>query len=657
MNGKMGWVFALAMMAGCTGGLRNELHPTGSTTAVALEKGDSIVAVNVLEGSISRVDVDSGKVEELLLGEEPSRVAPFRDRVLVSLRGERRVAVVDVSGDKMRVEKMLNVGAEPYGIVADEHGKHFYVAASQSGKVHEYDRNFERVRSFDIGNEPRWLALHPKEQMLYVVSARGGVASQVELETGTITELEPPEMVRPTDLDDGLTTLDHRWTGDPAITPDGDWLVIPGIHADTTTPVETPTDDRPVPNGYGADGGSIVISRINPSVVAFPLDRRGDLSKDDDPIVLFIASQINRRDLARSYPSSVTADPEGGQVAITMEASNAVILADLRPFKGQNDGDRGDVAVAEPFDTGGFASSQPRRAFPSEGGFTDRPLIGVETAAAGPDGVVFTGRDEMWVHSFIDRSLAQVPYGMAEDRLNDAAEDGFTQPVTRRADMGVSLTKASLPTDVELGLRLFFGARDARMAADGAGVSCSTCHNGGRDDGFTWTFDKGVRQTPSLAGVVSETAPVTWTDAVDSVATEAELTSSLRMGGKGISQAEAEAIQAFVDFGRDVDVEREALDAAAVERGREIFNRPDVACADCHNGPRHTDNQFHDLLGLTGVNTPSLTGVSATAPYLHDGSAATLEDVLLLSNAGKMGDTSMLGKAELADLEAYLKSL
>jgi cytochrome c peroxidase len=52
-----------------------------------------------------------------------------------------------------------------------------------------------------------------------------------------------------------------------------------------------------------------------------------------------------------------------------------------------------------------------------------------------------------------------------------------------------------------------------------------------------------------------------------------------------------------------------------------------------------------------------LRRVSATAPYLHDGRAATLRDLLALCADGSMGDTSMLSAGELDDLELYLRSL
>ena len=98
-------------------------------------------------------------------------------------------------------------------------------------------------------------------------------------------------------------------------------------------------------------------------------------------------------------------------------------------------------------------------------------------------------------------------------------------------------------------------------------------------------------------------------------------------------------------------------DDPAVDRGRALFYRSDVGCSGCHSGSLYTDNAFWALYGLDAVNTPSLRGVAATAPYLHDGRAATLRDVLELSRDGGMGDTSLLSEDELTDLEAFLRSI
>jgi len=99
------------------------------------------------------------------------------------------------------------------------------------------------------------------------------------------------------------------------------------------------------------------------------------------------------------------------------------------------------------------------------------------------------------------------------------------------------------------------------------------------------------------------------------------------------------------------------------QSGKLIFQRQ--KCAVCHNGTLFTDSPsrlLHDVgtikpssgqrLGATllGFDTPTLKGLWDTGPYLHDGSAATLTDVL--SNTLHAGGT--LTTTEKNDLAAYL---
>jgi hypothetical protein len=107
------------------------------------------------------------------------------------------------------------------------------------------------------------------------------------------------------------------------------------------------------------------------------------------------------------------------------------------------------------------------------------------------------------------------------------------------------------------------------------------------------------------------------------------------------------------------------------EAGAAIFER--LGCATCHAGPDLTDSAsgaLHDVgtlkpssgqrLGgaLTGLDTPTLLGVWETAPYLHDGSAATLRDVLTTANPdGRHGATAALTERELDQLVAFVREL
>lgn len=205
------------------------------------------------------------------------------------------------------------------------------------------------------------------------------------------------------------------------------------------------------------------------------------------------------------------------------------------------------------------------------------------------------------------------------------------------------------------GRRLFETSADVAISGPGSGLSCSTCHIEGRTDGLTWALGAGPRQTPSLAGPTSDTTPLTWTGAVGSVAVRALETSARRMGGLSLSADQADAVAGWIDAIRAPVLP--AVDEAAAARGRLLFEDPVVGCADCHPAPTFADGQAHSLFGLKAVDTPSLRGVAATPPYIHDGSSPTLSSVLDRSRRGDMGDTGGLDAGELADLEAWLRSL
>jgi cytochrome c peroxidase len=89
------------------------------------------------------------------------------------------------------------------------------------------------------------------------------------------------------------------------------------------------------------------------------------------------------------------------------------------------------------------------------------------------------------------------------------------------------------------------------------------------------------------------------------------------------------------------------------------------SCFRCHSGINFSDSKFHNNgLGIEGVfKTPTLRNVAVTAPYMHNGSIATLEDVLNhYASGGKPGhDKIMRGfrmtSQNRTDLVEFLKSL
>ena len=123
-----------------------------------------------------------------------------------------------------------------------------------------------------------------------------------------------------------------------------------------------------------------------------------------------------------------------------------------------------------------------------------------------------------------------------------------------------------------------------------------------------------------------------------------------------------------------------AIDAAA-KRGFALFNGK-ANCAACHSGWRFTDDGFHDI-GLPSLDpgrasqvpdepllqhafkTPTLRNVSQRAPYMHDGSIATLNAVVVHYDTGFLDRPSLspemrrlgLSTDETNDLVAFMRTL
>ncbi|WP_437623321.1 c-type cytochrome [Sorangium sp. So ce1151] len=206
---------------------------------------------------------------------------------------------------------------------------------------------------------------------------------------------------------------------------------------------------------------------------------------------------------------------------------------------------------------------------------------------------------------------------------------------------------------LDSGHALFHGNADGLMM-----ISCASCHPEGQDDGRTWAFKPiGSRRTQSLAGGVLDTAPLHWDgDMTDLDAIMSDVFEQ-RMGGPRQSAERVAAFASWLDTIRPVPVS-EPADRGAVQRGEALFNDATVACASCHSGETLTNHQTVDVGTGKAFQVPSLRGLAARAPYMHDGCASTLHERFGLCGGGdKHGVTSTLTPAQIDDLVAYLETL
>jgi len=135
-----------------------------------------------------------------------------------------------------------------------------------------------------------------------------------------------------------------------------------------------------------------------------------------------------------------------------------------------------------------------------------------------------------------------------------------------------------------------------------------------------------------------------------------------REGDKKFADLDPDDLADLKDDAPEVYAEYEALKQAVAEtpmsesavRGQELFFSKKVGCSNCHVGANLSDEQYHNLgIGMGKENpdlgryevtkvekdkgafkTPTIRNVALSAPYMHDGSLKTLEEVVEHYNKG-----------------------
>ncbi len=284
--------------------------------------------------------------------------------------------------------------------------------------------------------------------------------------------------------------------------------------------------------------------------------------------------------------------------------------------------------------------------------------------AGAPRGIaVGAGGRVAWVDAGFAHSVARIE--LPEDAR--APEGPFLAPALERTR---TLGTTALSEEALRGRAIFFDAEDTHLTPSGV-VACGTCHPSGGDDGLTWFFSTPgiapkVRRTPPAWGARAALAPHHWDGELADAETLATATIRELMEGDALL-VDTRAIAAWMDEapfppGRPIAPEEE--ESLAV--GRALFESDEVGCASCHAGELLSDASAHDVLppsndplaDLRSAYTPSLRGVRAHPPYLHDGRAPTLRAVLVDANPDdRHGRTSHLSGAELDALIVYLETL
>jgi YVTN family beta-propeller protein len=604
-------------------------HVKRSSSAIAVTAdGRLVLAVNPDSNSLSLIDaLAQEKMAEIPVGVDPRTVAvdDAGGRAYVANRGSDSVSAVDLTTRQVIAE--IPVGNRPYGVVLSPSGDRLYVAEQGANRLTILDTaTFETVDTLSVTDRPSGLAITDDARTLYVTHLLTGQIS--------VTSLDHHTTFLPLILKTSRTTFHvSRFTHHgPRTTHHVSRLTF---DASRLTPIPLWPDSNLAqsivlsPDGrraYVPHTRSNTANRaLTFDTTVFPLVSLIDLTTQQH----LVGQQISLETLdppGVGLPFDAAITPDGEDLWVLNAASNDITVVDL---------------------------TTRQRVAHIEVGDNPRGIV------LSPDGTT----------AYVNNTLAGTV------SVIDTAAYTVTNVIT--------VTDIPLPPVLLNGKRLFHTSDDPRLARD-QWISCNTCHFEGEHDGRTWFFGfAGPRNTTSLLGMI-ETYPLRWSGEWDESA-DSEFANRRENFGRGLidgamncSLSPPDCVNQPPNQGRSYDLDCLAAfidslppprcpgpPSEAALRGQAIFNRADTECATCHPAPLYTDQQSHDVGTVTpderigpAFDTPTLRGLYDSAPYLHDGRAATLYDVLTTRNpSDQHGLTSHLTEQELRDLVAFMLAL
>ncbi len=204
--------------------------------------------------------------------------------------------------------------------------------------------------------------------------------------------------------------------------------------------------------------------------------------------------------------------------------------------------------------------------------------------------------------------------------------------------------------------------------------SCASCHPDGRVDGLNWDLLNDGMGNPkqTKSEIYSHVTPPTMVTGIRKDMHTCNAAGLVHIQFVTRPEEDVHCFDAYVERMKPVPspyLVNGKLSARA-QRGETLFVK--AKCADCHTPdkkapggePLWTDLKLYDVgLGTATeagrkFDTPTLAECWRTAPYLYDGRALTMEEVLTTCNPNDThGETSKLTPEQIKDLAEYVLSL
>jgi YVTN family beta-propeller protein len=591
--------------------LEIELSPDGTRLYVLCQESEE---VRVLNASTYAVE------KNIAVGRVPRGMAmdAAGDRLYVTNSWDDTLSVIDTRA--LAVVATWPVGAEPSSVVADRASKRLFVANRISNDVAVLNaRTGVEEKRLMAGRGASYLTISPDGNRIYATHVYPNpprVRGEMDNRTAPESEI--------TVIDAGSAEVvdripQHAVSGvfHVALSSDGRLGVAAGLHPKNLVPlahVEHGAAFADTLTVFGADVGQ---------PVEIPLD------------------ELERY---ASRPFGVAIAPDKSRIYVSCAGSEMVTVIDTPRLMH-------------------FIHARPHA----------RPVSFARDLAASANYVVAriaVGHDPRGMALSGDGSRLFVA-----NRLEDTVSVIDTR--ANRVAATITLSGPKTISTLRRGERVFYTSRYAFQGQMG----CATCHIDNTFDGVTWDlepdgFGRDIVDNKTLEDLKG-TEPFKWNGANPNLPTECgPRTEKYFWRSENFDNATLAALATFV---RSLPARPNRWRQAngeltpAQERGKDIYDRavdkfgepiPESnRCAYCHNGPKGTGQKSFDVgtrkpTDNTGLlDTPQLTNIALTAPYLHDGSAHTLEEIWTIYNPeDKHGRTNDLTKDELNDLIEYLRT-
>ncbi len=572
--------------------------------------GDGTVAIDDDSGELVRLDAAGAVTARLAIAPGAGRLAVDRraQRIYVADRANDRIAVVRAPmADDAVLERVgtAPTPAEPFGVALTPDGKTLLVTCVADRALTAIDTTTRRQRwSVDIGPEPRGVAVSFDGTRALVTYLQMGAVARVDLTAGPSA---PTVKFSPLPAGRGVQTgFGGGRYGFGAAPVSQDGVAFARNAFDVAF--------------VGHDLAVVAHQSSMPGADASGFEDQGTYGGGEGPPIAYRLAFVGR-DTARRAPAIAIAEIGDHQPrAVAYDAARDILY--VAGFGSDTVSAVGDVSQAG-------VRGQWQLPLAIDGG-------------CGPTGLDVRPSGDVVVFCALSRQVVTV---------RATAEEP-----ARAIHVAAAVTKSRLSAEARQGRELFRRGNSFELSGTGA-MACAACHPEGRNDGLSWRIEGKRLQTPLLGGRMVDTHPFKWDGG------DADLSASLfhtvrRLGGSGITPEQVAALRAYVE---SLPRPRRptVVDSASVARGEALFASASVGCASCHSGENFTNRKPYDLADdLERVDTPSLVGLAASAPYYHDGSAATLEAVLLENGSVHgMGDVGDLSDTDVRDLTAYLLTL